>query len=123
MSTTTAVVAPVEKAIHIGNIFEGLEALGCQLAMAADGIRDGIVLKPVLKTQSLAAQEFCLAAGVLVAEGWLRMVMVQGQLKGFIRAYPKASALEDGVLRFPQGKCERGKARATPAVLIELGKH
>lgn len=51
MTTTTAVVVPIEKAEHVDNIFEGMVALGCQLAKAADGIRDGIVLKPVFKSQ------------------------------------------------------------------------
>ena len=38
MSSTTAAVVPAEKAEHIDNIFEGLVAIGCQLAMSSDGI-------------------------------------------------------------------------------------
>jgi hypothetical protein len=44
--------------------------------MRRSRVRDGIVLKPVLKTQSLAAQEFCLVAGVLAGEGWLSIFVV-----------------------------------------------
>jgi hypothetical protein len=68
-------------------------------------IRDGIVLKRVLKKHSMEAQVYCLAAGVLVGEGWLSMVMVQGQIKGFIRAYAKAAPKEN-VLQFPIRNCE-----------------
>jgi hypothetical protein len=120
MTATTAVVPP-EKARNIDNIFEGLVGLGCQLAMSADGMRDGIVLKPVLKKDTLEAQAMCLAAGVLVEQGWLSMVEVQGQIKGFIRKYPKAgTALPENVLQFPRGKCEKAVPRATPAVVVEL---
>jgi hypothetical protein len=122
MNATTVVVVPAEKAEHIQNIFDGLVGLGCQLARAADGVRDGIVLKPVLKSQSILAQEYCLAAGVLVAEGWLRMVMVQGQLKGFIRAYPRTAevALPANILLFPLGKCEKGPVNAVPGAVVPL---
>ena len=122
MSATTVVVVPAEKAEHIDNIFEGLAGLGCLLAWAADGIRDGIVLKPVLKKHSVAAQEYCLAAGVLVAEGWLSMVVVEGQIRGFIRAYPKAGApaLPENILQFPRRKCEKKSVRVTPAVVVPL---
>jgi hypothetical protein len=48
MSATTTVVPPV-KAEHIDNNFEGLVCLGCQLAMSADGIGDGIALRRVFK--------------------------------------------------------------------------
>ena len=100
-ATTTAVVVPAEKAAQIDTIFEGLVAIGCQLAVSSDGIRDGIVLHRVFKKDSTAAQQFCLAAGVLVAEGWLSMVVVQGQLKGFIRAYAKEVPKEN-LLQFPE---------------------
>jgi hypothetical protein len=103
MSATTTAVVPAEKAEHIDNIFEGLVAIGCQLAMSSDGIRDGIVLHRVFKKDSIEAQQFCLAAGVLVAEGWLSMVVVQGEIKGFIRKYPKTSphVLQQNILQFP----------------------
>ena len=118
--TTPKVVVPAEKAQHIDNIFEGLVAIGAQLAMSRDGIRDGIALRRVFKKDSTAAQEYCLAAGVLVAEGWLSMVMVQGQIKGFIRMYPKAGApaLPENVLRFPRGKCEKKAARVRPGTVV-----
>jgi len=44
--------------------------------MSSDGIRDGIVLHRVSKKDSTVAQGYCLETGVLVAEGWLRMVVV-----------------------------------------------
>ena len=99
-ATMTAAVVPAEKAAQIDNIFKGLVGIGCQLAMSSDGIRDGIALRRVFKKDSMAAQEYCLAAGVLVAEGWLSMVVVQGQLKGFIRAYAKEVPKEN-LLQFP----------------------
>jgi hypothetical protein len=122
MSATTVVVVPAEKAEHIDNIFDGLVGLGCQLAWAADGIRDGIALRRVFKKHSVEAQEYCLAAGGLVAEGWLRMVIVQGQIRGFIRAYPKAGApaLPENILQFPRRKCEKKSVRVTPAVVVPL---
>lgn len=122
MSATTVVVVPAEKAEHIDNIFAGLVAIGGQLALSRDGIRDGIALRHVFKKHSMEAQEFCLAAGVLVAEGWLSMVVVQGRLKGFIRSYPKngAPALPENILQFPRGKCEKRSAKATPAVVVPL---
>src|ERR1035441_4045195 len=98
--TTTTAVVPAEKAAQIDNIFEGLVAAGCHLAMSSDGIRDGIALRRVFKKDSVEAQQFCLAAGVLVAEGWLSMVVVQGQIKGFIRKYPRATTKEN-LLQFP----------------------
>ncbi len=61
-ATTTAMMVPAEKAKQIDDIFEGLVGLGCQLAWAADGIRDGIVLTCVLKKHSKEAQQFCLEA-------------------------------------------------------------
>ena len=102
-ATTTAAVVPAEKAAQIDNIFKGLVGIGCQLAMSSDGMRDGIVLSRVFKKDSMEAQQFCLAAGVLVAEGWLSMVVVQGQIKGFIRKYPKTSphVLQQNLLQFP----------------------
>jgi hypothetical protein len=113
---------PAEKAVQIDDIFGGLVALGCQRAKAADGIRDGIVLKRVFKNQSLEAQEYCLAAGGLVAEGWLNMVLVQGQIKGFIRAFPKeaAAAPKANLLQFPQGRSRKGTAQATPGAVVPL---
>jgi hypothetical protein len=124
MSVPRVVVVAPEKAEHIDNIFEGLQALGCQLAMSADGIRDGVVLRRVFKKHSLEAQQFCLAAGVLAAEGWLSMVVVQGQFRGFIRTYPAvdAPALPKNVLQFPRGKCEKRATRATSAVIVRLMK-
>jgi len=109
MIATPAVVVPPEKAAQIDNIFDGLVGLGCQLAKAADGIRDGIVLRHTFKTQSLEAQEYCIADGVLVGEGWLSMVVVQGRLKGFIRTHPKAPAvpLPVNLLLFPKRRCEK----------------
>ena len=98
MSTET--VVPADIATRIDNIFEGLVAIGCQLAMSSDGIRDGIAFRRVFKKDSMEAQQFCLAAGVLAAEGWLKMVMVQGQIKGFIRAYAKEVPKEN-LLQFP----------------------
>ena len=118
-STTTAVV-PTEKAEHIDKIFDGLVGLGCQLVWAADGIRDGIVLHRVFKKHSVEAQQFCLAAGVLVAEGWLRMVAVQGQIKGFIRAYPK-TITKKNILEFPTRKCGSKSARTATSHLVPLG--
>jgi hypothetical protein len=102
MSATTVVV-PEEKAIQIDNILDGLVSLGCQLVWAADGIRDGIALKRVFKKDSMEAQQLCLAAGVLVEEGWLSMIVVQGQIKGFIRAFPKTAAgnSKQNLLQFP----------------------
>lgn len=97
---TTTVVVPADIASRIDNIFERLVAIGCQLAMSSDGIRDGIALRRVFKKHSVEAQQLCLAAGVLVAEGWLRIVTVQGQLKGFIRAYPK-EVRNENLLPFP----------------------
>jgi len=44
--------------------------------MSSDGIRDGIVLHRVSTKDSTVAQGYCLETGVLVAEGWLRMVVV-----------------------------------------------
>jgi hypothetical protein len=103
VTTTTGVVVPVEKAEIIDNIFDGLVACGAVLAMSRNGIRDGIALRQVFKKRSFEAQEYCLAAGVLVAEDWLSMVVVQGRLKGFIRMYPgpKAVALPENIQRFP----------------------
>jgi hypothetical protein len=100
-ATTTAVVVPAEKAAQIDSIFEGLVAIGCQLAMSSDGLRDGIALRRVFKKDSTLAQGYCVEAGVLVAEGWLRIVRVQGQIRGFIRTYPKA-ALKENLLQFPR---------------------
>jgi hypothetical protein len=68
----SATTVPAAKAKQIDDIFEGLVDVGNQLAWASDGIRDGIVLKRVFKKHSVEAQQFCLAAGVLVSEGWLR---------------------------------------------------
>jgi hypothetical protein len=93
-------VVPPAKAAQIDNIFEGLVRLGCQLALASDGVRDGIALKRVFKKNSMEAQQLCLAAGVLVAEGWLKLTIVQDQVKGFVRAYPKAIAKKT-LLQFP----------------------
>jgi hypothetical protein len=118
MSTET--VVPADIATRIDNIFEGLVAIGCQLAMSSDGIRDGIVLHRVFKKDSKVAQEYCLAAGVLVAEGWLSMVIVQGQIKGFIRMYPKRAPKEN-VLQFPLRNCEK-PARLTPGAVVPLRK-
>lgn len=111
----TELIVPIEKADQIDQIFEGLVRVGCQRAWAADGIRDGIVLTCVLKKHSKEAQEYCLAAGVLVAEGWLRMVVVQGQIRGFIRAFPKtaAEALGENILQFPMRDCGSGVANHT----------
>ena len=75
MSTDTVLV-PAEIATQIDDIFEGLVDVGCQLAMSSDGIRDGIVLHRVSTKDSTVAQGYCLETGVLVAEGWLRMVVV-----------------------------------------------
>jgi len=99
-ATTMAVVVPAEKAAQIDNIFTSLVSIGCQLTMSNDGIRDGIALRRVFKKHSTEAQRSCLAAGVLVAEGWLSMIVVQGQIKGFIRKYPRVAPKET-VLRFP----------------------
>ncbi len=59
-ATTMAAVVPAEKAAQIDNIFKGLVAIGCQLAWAADGIRDGIVLHRVFKKDSIVSQGCCL---------------------------------------------------------------
>jgi hypothetical protein len=122
MTTTTAVVVPAEKAEHIENIFHGLVAIGAVLAMSRDGVRDGIALRQVFKRDTMEAQEYCLAAGVLVAEGWLSMVVVQGRLRGFIRKYPEAGApaLPENVLLFPRRKCEKEAARVTPGSVVPL---
>ena len=117
MSTET--VVPADIATRIDNIFDGLVAIGCQLAMSSDGIRDGIVLSRVSKKDSTMAQQLCLAAGVLVAEGWLSMVVVQGQIKGFIRTYPKAAPREN-LLQFPLRNCEGESARLTPGAVVRL---
>jgi len=121
-TTTTAVVVPADKAEHIDNIFEGLVAIGGQLAMSRDGIRDGIALRHVFKKDTMEAQEYCLAAGVLVAEGWLSMVVVQGRLKGFIRMYPgpNAPVLPENVMRFPRKKCERVSPKAVQGTVVTL---
>jgi hypothetical protein len=105
MSAVTTV--PDGKAEQIDHIFEGLVRVGSQLAWAADGIRDGIVLTCVLKKHSKDAHEYCLEAGILVAEGWLRMVLVQGEIKGFVRAYPKTAppVLKEKILQFPMRSC------------------
>ncbi len=117
MSATTTM--PAEKAAKIDNIFRGLVGIGCQLAMSSDGIRDGIALRRVFKKHSVEAQQLCLAAGVLVAEGWLSMVVVQGQIKGFIRTYPKAAPREN-LLQFPLRNCEGESARLTPGAVVRL---
>ena len=119
MSATTAVVVPAEKAAEIDRIFAGLVAIGGDHVLAADGIRDGIALQPIFKKNSIEAQQFCTAAGVLVAEGWLKLVIVQDQVKGFVRAYPKAVANEN-ILRFPRGKREKESARVTPGAVLPL---
>ena len=112
MSLTTAGEVPAAVAEQIDAIFAGMVKVGAQLAMSRDGIRDGIALRRVFKKDTMEAQAKCLAAGVLVAQGWLSMVEVQGQIKGFIRIYPKAGtpALNDGLLRFPRGNVS-GKRR------------
>jgi hypothetical protein len=122
MSVPKAVVVPPEIAEYIDNLFADMVKVGAQLAMSRDGIRYGIALRQVFKKDTMEAQAMCLATGVLVAQGWLSMVEVQGRIKGFIRKYPKAGtpALNDGLLRFPRGECERETARATPAVVVEL---
>jgi hypothetical protein len=77
----------------------------------------------VFKARTIEAQEFCLAAGVLVGQGWLSMVVVLGRIKGFVRTYPKEAvpAPPENVLMFPQlGNCERRSARAAPAEAIPL---
>ena len=96
-------IVPPEKAEQIDHIFEGLVGIGCQLVMSSGGIRDGIALKRVLKKNSVEAQQFCLAAGVLVSEGWLSIVVVQGKLAGFIRKFPKTavSTSKENLLQFP----------------------
>lgn len=50
------------------------------------------------------------------------MVLVQGGLKGFIRMYPKTPAvpLQENILQFPRGKCEKESARGTPGVVVPL---
>jgi hypothetical protein len=121
MSATTAVVVPAEKAAEIDRIFAGLVAIGGDHVLAADGIRDGIALQPIFKKNSIEAQQFCTAAGVLVAEGWLKLVIVQDQVKGFIRAYPKAVANEN-ILRFPRRNCENASERVTPGAVVPLGR-
>lgn len=115
-ATTTTVTVPPEKAEIIERISAGLESLGSVLAMSRDGVRDGIALRSVFKKHSFEAQEMCLAAGVLVAEGWLSMVVVQGRLKGFIRTYPKAAvpARKENVLQFPMRSCETKSAQVAP---------
>lgn len=122
MSVTTGVMVPPEKAEQIDNIFNGLVAIGAVLAMSRDGIRDGIAFREVFKKDTMEAQEYCLAAGVLVAEGWLSIVVVQGRLKGFIRMYPGpgSKALPENVMQFPRKKCEKESAKAAPAVVVEL---
>lgn len=103
MSVTTTAVVPADKTEHIDNIFKGLVAIGRILAMSRDGIRDGITLRRVFKRDTIEAQEYCLAAGVLVAEGWLFMVVVEGRLKGFFRIYAKSGAkvLPENAMNFP----------------------
>jgi hypothetical protein len=118
MSAVTTV--PADKAEQIDRIFEGLVGLGCQLAWASDGIRDGIVLGHVFKKHSLEAQRFCLTAGVLVAEGWLSMVVVQGQIKGFVRAYPK-TITKRNLLEFPTRKCGSKSTRSASSPVVPLG--
>lgn len=100
MSEMTGVVVPAEKAAQIDNIFQGLAAIGCQLAMSSDGIRDGIMLHCVFKKDSTMAQGYCVEEGVLVAKGWLRIVTVQSQIKGFIRTYLK-EVRNENLLQFP----------------------
>lgn len=99
-ATAKEIVVPAEKAEHIDHIFKSLASIGCQRAMSSDGLRDGIALIRIFKKDSMEAQGYCLEAGFLVAEGWLSMVVVQGQIKGFIRVYPKAAPKEN-VLQFP----------------------
>ena len=122
MSATTVVMVPAERAEHIENIFEGLVGLGCKLAWAEDWIIDGIVLRRVFNKHSMEAQEYCLAAGVLVAEGWLSMVVVQGQIKGFIRDFPKTAAPPPprNILQFPRRKCAKESTKAIPAAVVPL---
>jgi hypothetical protein len=57
MSATTV---PAEKAAKIDDIFDGLVAIGCQLAMSSDGVRDGIVLHRVFKRDSDSPHVFLL---------------------------------------------------------------
>jgi hypothetical protein len=108
VTTMAPGVVQAEKATHIDNIVDGLVALGAQLAMSSDGVRDGIALRQVFKRDTMEAQEYCLASGVLVGKGWLSMV-VQGRLKGFARNYSKAPAvpLPKNLLLFPRWKCEK----------------
>jgi hypothetical protein len=90
--------------------------------LARDGIRDGIALRHVFKKDTVEAQELCLAAGVLIAEGWLSMVQVQGRLVGFIRRYPGpgAKALPENVVQFPRRKCEKEVARPVAGAVVPL---
>jgi hypothetical protein len=123
MSVTTAVVVPAEQAGHIDNIFKGLVTLGAVLAMSRDGIRDGIALREVFRKHTMDARELCLAAGVLIGEDWLEMVVVGGPLKGFIRAFPaaRAAAVPIGnMLKFPRRKCEKEVARPVAAEVVPL---
>jgi hypothetical protein len=121
-TTTTAVVVPPEKVECIQNIFDGMVKIFGLLAMSRDGVRDGIAFRHVFKKDTMEAQELCLAAGVLVSEGWLTIVTVQGRLKGFIRKYPAPDApvLPKNVIVFPRGKCEKESARVTPGVVLPL---
>jgi hypothetical protein len=41
MSAITTTVVPAEQAAQIDKIFEGLVAIGCQLAMSSDGSETG----------------------------------------------------------------------------------
>jgi hypothetical protein len=48
----------------------------------------------------MEAQQYCFQAGILVAEGWLKQIIVQDQVKGFVRAFPKIVG-KDNLLQFP----------------------
>jgi hypothetical protein len=66
-----------------------------------------------------------LEAGVLAAEGWLSIVMVQDRLIGFLSAYCKtpALALPTNILQFPGRKCERKTVNAVPGVVVPFRRH
>jgi hypothetical protein len=63
-----------------------------------------------------------MAAGVLVAEGWLSMVLVQGRPKGFIRTYPKTAtpASNQSPSLLTVRNRESGSAQATPSAVVPL---
>lgn len=58
-----------------------------------------------------------------MGEGWLEMVVVHGEIAGFIRAFPFAGAPavpKGNLLKFPRPECEKEVPRAAAAEVVPL---